>query len=72
MQFACSLRATKPDKNYFSTFEGSCHPMNPALEMTRSGKHGKPKYGFPPFPFFLEIPSGFPHSQRYGGGDILI
>ena len=25
------------------------------------------KAGFPPFPLLLEIPSGFPHSQRFGG-----
>lgn len=24
--------------------------------------------GFPPFPFLLEIPLGFPHSQRIDGG----
>jgi hypothetical protein len=23
--------------------------------------------GFPPFPLLLEIPAGFPHSQRFGG-----
>jgi hypothetical protein len=23
--------------------------------------------GFPPFPLLLEIPSGFPHSQRFDG-----
>ncbi len=26
------------------------------------------KAGFPPFPLLLEIPPGFPHSQRFGGG----
>ncbi len=25
------------------------------------------KAGFPPFPLLLEIPAGFPHSQRFGG-----
>jgi hypothetical protein len=26
------------------------------------------KAGLPPFPLLLEIPAGFPHSQRFGGG----
>jgi hypothetical protein len=26
------------------------------------------KAGFPPFPLLLEIPLGFPHSQRFGDG----
>jgi len=26
--------------------------------------------GFPPFPLLLEIPSGFPHSQRFDGDEI--
>jgi hypothetical protein len=36
--------------------------------MTRSGKHGSHRTGFPPLPLLLEIPSGFPHSHRFDDG----
>ena len=34
--------------------------------MTKDGKPGKPKTGFPPFPPFLEIAMRFPQCRRSG------